>query len=63
VVKAVACGAAIRGFESPRSPSKILLQNYLNYNFELTKVIQNFLQSANQTNPRRRKDLQKFLFR
>jgi hypothetical protein len=40
-----------------------LLQNYLNYNFELTKVIQNFLQSANQTNPRRRKDLQKFLFR
>ena len=23
VVKAAACGAAIRGFESPRSPSKI----------------------------------------
>ena len=35
VVKAAACGAAIRGFESPRSPSKILQQNYLTCNFEL----------------------------
>ena len=35
VVKAAACGAAIRGFESPRSPSKILHLNYLTCNFEL----------------------------
>ena len=35
VVKAAACGAAIRGFESPRSPSKKLQQKFLNCNFEL----------------------------
>ncbi len=35
MVKAVACGAAIRGFESPRSPSKIWNQDYLTCNFEL----------------------------
>ena len=35
MVKAAACGAAIRGFESPRSPSKKWQQNYLTCNFEL----------------------------
>ena len=42
VVKAAACGAAIRGFESPRSPSKILQQNYLTCIFEL-KIHKKFL--------------------
>ena len=42
MVKAAACGAAIRGFESPRSPSVIWLQNYQNYNFELTKSFRTF---------------------
>ncbi len=42
MVKAAACGAAIRGFESPRSPLKICPQNYLNYNFELTNLFRTF---------------------
>ena len=58
MVKAAACGAAIRGFESPRSPSIILSQNYLKLNFKFKNPYKTFCKVLTKTIQEEQKTLE-----